>query len=151
MTTLAAAGLVGGTLSGCGAGHEAGPPPSTPARTLDAFVAGWDHRSWPTMAGQVDDPPADFAPYNATVLTDLGATAVAVRPGIITRATTGTTASAPVTERYTVAGGVVGTEPVELLGRDRSDGADDIVRQSGRHRRRRRIGDKLGAPDGVQR
>jgi cell division protein FtsI/penicillin-binding protein 2 len=110
MTTLAAAGLVGGTLSGCGAGHEAGPPPSTPARTLDAFVAGWDHRSWPTMAGQVDDPPADFAPYNATVLTDLGATAVAVRPGIITRATTGTTASAPVTERYTVAG--VGTVAV---------------------------------------
>jgi cell division protein FtsI/penicillin-binding protein 2 len=86
---LVAAGLL---LAGCGGSS------STPQATLKTFLTAWQARDWAAMKRHVASAPADFASVNASAFTALGVTSARFTAGRVTRK--GSTASAPVTERF---------------------------------------------------
>jgi cell division protein FtsI/penicillin-binding protein 2 len=89
----------------CGLVTACGGSSSTPGATLRAYLAHWERRDYPGMRRLVADPPADFAALNAGALSALGVTAPHFSAGRVHQS--GSRASAPVTEQFTLPG--VGT------------------------------------------
>jgi cell division protein FtsI/penicillin-binding protein 2 len=90
--TLAAVALVA-----CG-----GSAPPKPGPTLQSFLGAWDKGDWAAMRRQVASPPADFQQVNAAVFSSLGVKSASFTAGKLTTAKSGDTASAPVTEHFTL-------------------------------------------------
>ncbi len=95
---LAALLPLGALLAACSGG-------SSPHDVAQAYLAAWSRRDWTSMRALVASPPADFGSANADALADLGARQASFSAGLL--ATSGNSASEPVTERITIAG--VGT------------------------------------------
>jgi hypothetical protein len=85
----------GALLSGC----SSSPQPQT---TANAYLAAWAKQDWAAMRQLTSDPPADFTSVNQAAFSQL-----TVRQASFTAGPTHTdnsAASAPVTERLTLAG-----------------------------------------------
>jgi cell division protein FtsI/penicillin-binding protein 2 len=99
LRTVLLAGLavvaLAGAVAGCGGSS------STPQATLRTFLADWSRGDWAAMQRLVSTPPASFARTNAAVFTALGVPSAAFTAGPIR--TSGSHASAPVTERFELA------------------------------------------------
>jgi hypothetical protein len=83
-------------LSGCSGAA------ATPQTTANAYLAAWDKQDWAAMRQLTSDPPADFTAVNQAAFDHL-----TVRQAVITAGTmhaSGPAASAPITERLTLAG-----------------------------------------------
>src|SRR5229473_4183628 len=93
---LAVVMLAGALLSGC-----SGSPPM-PQTTANAYLADWARQDWAGMRQLTSDPPADFMPVNQAAFSNLTVRQASFSAG--TMQTKGSTASAPVTERLTLAG-----------------------------------------------
>jgi cell division protein FtsI/penicillin-binding protein 2 len=84
-------------LAACG---SAAPP--KPGPTLQSFLGAWGKGDWAAMRRQVAAPPADFQQVNAAVFSSLGVKSASFTAGKLTTAKSGDTASAPVTEHFTL-------------------------------------------------
>jgi hypothetical protein len=97
LTSALAAALLGAALlSGCSSS------PPLPQPTANAYLAAWARQDWAAMRRLTSDPPADFTAVNQAAFRDL-----AVRQASFTTGpmhTNNSAASAPVTERLTLAG-----------------------------------------------
>ncbi len=82
-------------LSAC----SSSPPPQT---TASAYLADWARQDWAAMRQLADNPPADFTSVNQAAFTNLSVRRAAITAG--TMKTSGSAASAPITERLTLAG-----------------------------------------------
>ena len=87
--------LVAAPLSACG-----GSPP--PQVTASAYLADWARQDWAAMRQLTDNPPADFTSVNQAAFTNLSVRQASITAG--TMKTSGPAASAPITERLTLAG-----------------------------------------------
>jgi cell division protein FtsI/penicillin-binding protein 2 len=87
-----------GLLTGCTA------KPPGPQVNASAFLADWGRRDWAGMRALASNPPADFTSMNQMVLTDMGVTQLSVTGGAV--ASSGSTATEPVTERLTLGSGL---------------------------------------------
>jgi hypothetical protein len=96
---LAAALALTLIAAGCGGG---GPP--SPGPTLTAFLSAWSRGDWAAMRRQLADPPADFRAVNAGTFSALGVSRARITAGPLRTARSGRTASARITEHYTVPG-----------------------------------------------
>jgi cell division protein FtsI/penicillin-binding protein 2 len=88
--------LTGALLSGCSSS------PPQPQTTASAYLAAWARQDWAAMRQLTSDPPADFTSVNQAAFSHL-----TVRQAVFTAGTThasGPAASAPITERLTLAG-----------------------------------------------
>jgi Penicillin binding protein transpeptidase domain/NTF2-like N-terminal transpeptidase domain/Penicillin-binding Protein dimerisation domain len=88
--------LTGALLSGCSSA------PPVPQTTASAYLAAWARQDWPAMRRLTSDPPADFTSVNQAAFSHL-----TVRRAVFTAGsmhTSGSAASAPITERLTLAG-----------------------------------------------
>ena len=83
-------------LGGCG-GTSA-----SPRTTVSRYLTAWDRGDWATMRVQVADPPADFTSLNSQTFTALGVSRASFIAGPVTTAKSGATASARVTEHFTL-------------------------------------------------
>jgi cell division protein FtsI/penicillin-binding protein 2 len=92
---------------------------ASPKTTLSRYLAAWSRGDWSTMRLQVADPPADFTSVNAGVFSTLGVSRASFTAGPVTKSKSGTTASAPVTEHFTIpeAGAWNPTSTVRLIKR----------------------------------
>ena len=93
---LAALGALALVMSACGGSH------ASPQTTLTRYLAAWTTGDWAAMRVQVADPPADFQSANAAVFSALGVTRATFTAGRVTTSKSGTSASARVTEHFTV-------------------------------------------------
>jgi len=75
---------------------------SSPQTTLSQYLAAWSNGDWSAMRAQVLDPPADFTAVNAQAFGALGISHASFAAGRITKTRSGDTASAPVTEHFTL-------------------------------------------------
>ncbi len=87
--------LLAAPLSACGGS----PPPQT---TASAYLAAWARQDWAAMRSLTDNPPADFTSVNQAAFTNLSVRRASITAG--TMKTNGPAASAPITERLTLAG-----------------------------------------------
>jgi Penicillin binding protein transpeptidase domain/Penicillin-binding Protein dimerisation domain/NTF2-like N-terminal transpeptidase domain len=87
--------LLSGSLSGCSS-------PPQPQTTANAYLAAWDKQDWAAMRRLTSDPPADFTPVNQAAFAHLTVSRAVITAG--TMRTSGSAASAPITERLTLAG-----------------------------------------------
>ena len=87
--------LAGALLSGC----SSSPRPQT---TADAYLAAWTKQDWAAMRQLTSAPPADFTPVNQAAFRDLTVRQASITAG--TMHTSNSAASAPITERLTLAG-----------------------------------------------
>jgi hypothetical protein len=94
--TVAATLLGAGLLGGC-----SGAPP-TPQATAAAYLAAWARQDWAAMQKLTSRPPADFTAVNQAAFRDLTVRQASFTPGSMRTGTS--TASAPLTERLTLAG-----------------------------------------------
>jgi hypothetical protein len=95
-SALAATMVCGAVLSGCSSS------PPVPQTTANAYLTAWARQDWAAMRQLTSDPPADFTSVNRAAFSDL-----AVRQASFTAGpmhTNNSAASAPVTERLTLAG-----------------------------------------------
>jgi hypothetical protein len=93
---LAATMLCGAVLSGCSSS------PPMPQTTANAYLTAWARQDWAAMRQLTSDPPADFTSVNRAAFSHL-----TVRQASFTADpmhTNNSAASAPVTERLTLAG-----------------------------------------------
>jgi hypothetical protein len=88
--------LAGALLSGC-----SGSPP-LPQTTASAYLADWARQDWAGMRQLTSNPPADFTSVNQAAFSNLTVRQASFAAG--TMQTKGSAASAPVTERLTLAG-----------------------------------------------
>jgi cell division protein FtsI/penicillin-binding protein 2 len=86
------AGAVG--LAGCGGAS------STPQATLHGFLTDWSHGDWTAARRLVSSPPASFVTANTAAFTALGVHGATFAAGRVR--TSGSRASAPVTEHFTL-------------------------------------------------
>ena len=100
-----AVALVAAPLSACGGS----PPPQT---TASAYLADWTRQDWAAMRQLTDNPPADFTSVNQAAFTNLSVRQASITAGTMT--TNGPAASAPITERLTLAGLGTITIPSQL-------------------------------------
>ena len=84
-------------LAGCG-----GSAPPKPGPTLQSFLAAWGKGDWAAMRRQAASPPADFQKVNASVFSALRVSSATFSAGPVRTAKSGQTASAPVTEHFTL-------------------------------------------------
>ena len=97
LTCATAAALLGGALlSGC---SSATPLPQT---TANAYLAAWARQDWASMRQLTSDPPADFTVVNQAAFRNLTVRQASFAAGLMH--TDNSAASAPVTERLTLAG-----------------------------------------------
>ncbi len=87
--------LLAAPLSACGGS----PPPQT---TASAYLAAWARQDWAAMRSLTDNPPAHFTSVNQAAFTNLSVRRASITAG--TMKTNGPAASAPITERLTLAG-----------------------------------------------
>ncbi len=88
--------LTAGLLSGCSSSQ---PLPQT---TANAYLAAWAKQDWAAMRQLTSAPPADFTPVNQAAFTNLAVRQAAFTAGTMQKGNA--TASAPITERLTLAG-----------------------------------------------
>jgi cell division protein FtsI/penicillin-binding protein 2 len=97
VTWLAVAAIaVSLALAACG-----GSSPSAQT-TLSNYLAAWGRGDWSGMRSQVLDPPADFTTVNSAAFRALGVTRASFVPGHVTVARSGDSATARVTEHFTL-------------------------------------------------
>ena len=89
-----AVALIAAPLSAC----SSSPPPRT---TASAYLADWARQDWAAMRQLTDNPPADFTSVNQAAFTNLSVRRASITAG--TMKTNGSAASAPITERLTLA------------------------------------------------
>ncbi len=95
LPAVLAMALVAAPLSAC-----AGSPP--PQTTASAYLADWARQDWAAMRQLSDNPPADFTSVNQAAFTNLSVRQASITAGMMK--TSGPAASAPITERLTLAG-----------------------------------------------
>ena len=88
--------LAAGLVAGC----SGSPPP--PQTTANAYLAAWAKQDWAAMRQLTRYPPADFTSVNQAAFSNLTVRRASFAAG--TMQTRGSAASAPVTERLTLAG-----------------------------------------------
>ena len=97
LTCATAAAMLGGALlSGC-----SGSPPM-PRTTANAYLAAWARQDWAAMRQLTSDPPADFTSVNQAAFRSLTVRQASFAAGPVHASNSA--ASAPVTERLTLAG-----------------------------------------------
>jgi cell division protein FtsI/penicillin-binding protein 2 len=84
-------------LAACG-----GSAPPKPGPTLTSFLSAWDKGDWASMRRQVAAPPADLKQTNAAVFSSLGVKSARFTAGPVHTAKSGRTATAAVTEHFTL-------------------------------------------------
>ncbi len=94
-SALAATVLCGTLLSGCSS-------PPTPQTTANAYLTAWARQDWAAMRQLTSDPPADFTSVNRAAFSNLTVRQASFAAGPMH--TNNSAASAPVTERLTLAG-----------------------------------------------
>jgi cell division protein FtsI/penicillin-binding protein 2 len=94
-SALAATVLCGTLLSGCSS-------PPTPQTTANAYLTAWARQDWAAMRQLTSDPPADFTSVNRAAFSNLTVRRASFAAGPMD--TNNSAASAPVTERLTLAG-----------------------------------------------
>jgi cell division protein FtsI/penicillin-binding protein 2 len=99
VSAVAAAAGAALALTACG-GSAPGPQ-----GTLHTFLTDWGHADWSAMRRLAADPPPDFTTANAQTFSALGVSGARFTAGRLS--TSGTRATAPVTEHFTLPG--VGT------------------------------------------
>ena len=87
--------LAAAPLSACGGS----PPPQT---TASAYLTDWSRQDWAAMRQLTSNPPADFTAVNQAAFTNLSVRQASITAGTVK--TNGPAASAPITERLTLAG-----------------------------------------------
>jgi Penicillin binding protein transpeptidase domain/Penicillin-binding Protein dimerisation domain/NTF2-like N-terminal transpeptidase domain len=97
LPTAAAATMLGAALLG---GCSSSPP--MPQTTANAYLAAWARQDWAAMRQLTSDPPADFTSVNQAAFRNLTVRQASFTAGLTH--TTKSVASAPVTERLTLAG-----------------------------------------------
>ena len=95
-SALAATVLCGTLLSGCSSS------PPTPQTTANAYLTAWARQDWAAMRQLTSDPPADFTSVNRAAFSNLTVRQASFAAGPMH--TNNSAASAPVTERLTLAG-----------------------------------------------
>ena len=88
--------LCGALLTGCSSS------PPQPQTTANAYLAAWAKQDWAAMRRLTSAPPADFTAVNQAAFTNLAVRQAAFTAGAMQKGNA--TASAPVTERLTLAG-----------------------------------------------
>ena len=88
--------LAAGLVTGC----SSSPPP--PQTTANAYLAAWARQDWAAMRRLTSDPPADFTSANQAAFRNLTVRQASFAAGPMH--TDNSAASAPVTERLTLAG-----------------------------------------------
>ena len=88
--------LSAGLLSGCSSA------PPRPQTTANAYLAAWAGQDWAAMRQLASHPPADFTPVNQAAFSNLSVRQASFSAGAMQ--TNGSAASAPITERLTLAG-----------------------------------------------
>ncbi len=76
--------------------------PPTPHATTSAYLGDWARQDWTAMRQLADNPPVDFTAVNQAAFTNLSVRQASITAGTIQ--TKGSAASAPITERLTLAG-----------------------------------------------
>jgi cell division protein FtsI/penicillin-binding protein 2 len=94
-SALAATVLCGTLLSGCSS-------PPMPQTTATAYLTAWARQDWAAMRQLTSDPPADFTSVNRAAFSNLTVRQASFAAGPMH--TNNSAASAPVTERLTLAG-----------------------------------------------
>jgi len=94
-SALAATVLCGTVLSGC----SSAPVPQT---TANAYLTAWARQDWAAMRQLTSEPPADFTSVNRAAFSNLTVRQASFAAGPMH--TNNSAASAPVTERLTLAG-----------------------------------------------
>jgi cell division protein FtsI/penicillin-binding protein 2 len=94
-SALAATVLCGTLLSGCSS-------PPVPQTTANAYLTAWARQDWAAMRQLTSDPPADFTSVNRAAFSKLTVRRASFAAGPMH--TNNSAASAPVTERLTLAG-----------------------------------------------
>ena len=94
-SALAATVLCGTLLSGCSS-------PPMPQTTANAYLTAWARQDWAAMRQLTSDPPADFTSVNRAAFSNLTVRQASFAAGPMH--TNNSAASAPVTERLTLAG-----------------------------------------------
>jgi Penicillin binding protein transpeptidase domain/NTF2-like N-terminal transpeptidase domain/Penicillin-binding Protein dimerisation domain len=97
LPTAAAATMLGAALLG---GCSSSPP--IPQTTANAYLAAWARQDWTAMRQLTSDPPADFTSVNQAAFRNLTVRQASFAAGLMH--TNNSAASAPVTERLTLAG-----------------------------------------------
>jgi hypothetical protein len=93
---LAATMLCGAVLSGCSSS------PPVPQTTANAYLTAWARQDWAAMRQLTSDPPADFTSVNRAAFSHLTVRQASFTAGPMH--TNNSAASAPVSERLTLAG-----------------------------------------------
>ena len=88
--------LCGALLSGCSSS------PPVPQTTANAYLTAWARQDWAAMRQLTSDPPADFTSVNQAAFRNLTVRQASFAAGPMH--TNNSAASAPVTERLTLAG-----------------------------------------------
>ncbi len=97
LLSATAATMLGAALLG---GCSSSPP--MPQTTAKAYLAAWARQDWASMRQLTSDPPADFTSVNQAAFHNLTARQASFAAGLVH--TNNAAASAPVTERLTLAG-----------------------------------------------
>jgi hypothetical protein len=92
---VVSAALLAAALSSCSSGP-------TPGSTASAYLTAWAAQNWAAMGQLVSNPPADFTSVNKAAFTNLSVRSAQFTAGTLTKS--GSTASEPFTERFTLAG-----------------------------------------------
>jgi hypothetical protein len=95
-SALAATMVCGAVLSGCSSS------PPMPQTTANAYLTAWARQDWAAMRQLTSDPPADFTSVNRAAFSHLTVRQASFAAGPMH--TNNSAASAPVTERLTLAG-----------------------------------------------
>ena len=95
-SALAATMLCGAVLSGCSSS------PPMPQTTANAYLTAWARQDWTAMRQLTSDPPTDFTSVNRAAFSNLNVRQASLVAGPMH--TNNSAASAPVTERLTLAG-----------------------------------------------
>ncbi len=88
--------LAGALLSGCSSS------PPQPQTTAGAYLQAWAKQDWAAMRQLTSAPPADFTPVNQAAFRNLAVRQATFTAGAMQKSNS--TASAPITERLTLAG-----------------------------------------------
>src|ERR1700729_714275 len=93
---LALFGLAVLLVSACGGSS------SSPQTTLSHYLDAWSRGDWVAMRSQVLDPPGGFTSVNSQAFGALGISRASFAAGRITMARSGDSASAQVSEHFTL-------------------------------------------------
>ena len=95
--------------------------PSTPQTTLAHYLDDWGRGDWAAMRSEVLNPPADFTSVNSQAFSALGISHASFGAGPVTMARSSDSASAQVSERFTLphVGAWTSTTTVRMVKHDK--------------------------------